>query len=638
MHDKVFIIKMINDGNKKDIITLAEESIKNGTEIYYNPTSNDQEIIKPYINDDGILVIIIYHNNVVNNCPEIEKLMIGNGSITQEKKIRYRMLVESKSNTVIENFISNTELDINNDFKYGSYVMVEFSKVLIRQLEFLTYTPYKPIAKNNQKYEKLKSDENLDLLAQHNTDCRRIFGTREIHKDRNEFQRDRERIINSKAFRRLVDKAQIFTSSKGDHYRTRMTHTLEVAQIARAIAISLGLNVDLTEAIAYAHDLGHTPFGHQGERTLDAILKNEIKVISMPKGMELKNIFGGFKHNFQGLRVLTHIEEKYADFSGLDVSFQVLEGVLKHTRVKAKDCVLCNKEKCKQECFDLSEFIEKEYIDLMYPDQECASTLEGQVVAVADEIAQRSHDIDDAFSSSLLSKEDFLDYLKLNTMKELRTTILQTVNKISESKRFFIDESELLCARIVSEIVNYFVTDVVSESSRSIASYKKACSNNSTKINKKIINFSGTGKRINDYLEKMISKIAINSLEVTKFDNNAETIVLTLFKEYYNNPKLLHKGTLQRIYLDIKDLHHNNPSFNLIDFNYGDFRLIKKELKKIATYKIPQNDIDCSNWTPDDHEYWQKRKILVRNIADYISGMTDSYAINEYNSILNKNL
>lgn len=185
-----------------------------------------------------------------------------------------------------------------------------------------------------QTYGKRAEEECLHKYAQHNEQCRKVWGLTAGVAERGEFQRDRERIVNSRAFRRMVDKAQIFTSSQGDHYRTRMTHTMEVAQIARSIANSLALNIDLTEAIALGHDLGHTPFGHQGERTLQDILNGRVE-IGLPRSGE-KNIYGGFKHNFQSVRMLNCLEEKYVEYEGLDVSYQVLEGVLKHTAFRQK--------------------------------------------------------------------------------------------------------------------------------------------------------------------------------------------------------------------------------------------------------------------------------------------------------------
>lgn len=192
--------------------------------------------------------------------------------------------------------------------------------------------------KPNKKYEDImksidKLEEKLRLSAQRSRYVKRVIAKGDIRENRTEFQRDWERIIHSKSFRRLEDKAQIYTLSKGDHFRTRLTHTLEVAQIARGIARELKLNEDLVEAIALGHDLGHTPFGHVGERTLNEILENE-------------DVKGGFKHNFQGVKVVNYLEEKYGEFEGIDLTYQVIEGILKHTKVCSCDYdKLCNKNK-----------------------------------------------------------------------------------------------------------------------------------------------------------------------------------------------------------------------------------------------------------------------------------------------------
>lgn len=221
----------------------------------------------------------------------------------------------------------------------------------------------------------------LHTLAQKNEYCRRQYNLRVPQENRGEFQRDYERIVHSKAFRRMVDKAQVFSASKGDYYRTRMTHSQAVAQIARGIATELNLNLCLTEAIALGHDLGHTPFGHQGERTLNDILCDKIHII---KNADLfEDNFGGFKHNYQSIRVASTLEEEYFEIEGMDLSYQTLEGILKHTKLKRND-------------YNLEEYIlgDDAQIELSFDNDYC-STLEGQVVAIADEIAQRGHDLED---------------------------------------------------------------------------------------------------------------------------------------------------------------------------------------------------------------------------------------------------
>lgn len=269
----------------------------------------------------------------------------------------------------------------------------------------------------NENYEKImKSIEKLERKvrpsAQRSRNVKRVIDKGDIRENRTEFQRDWERIIHAKSFRRLEDKAQIYTLSKGDHFRTRLTHTLEVAQIARGIARELNLNEDLVQAIALGHDLGHTPFGHVGERTLNEILENE-------------DVKGGFKHNFQGVKVVNYLEEKYGEFEGIDLTYQVIEGILKHTKVcSCDDNKLCNKNKkreglkCKNNKYKIKNFLcngEEEELHLKY---NFATTLEGQAVAVADEIAQRAHDLDDGIASGIINEEKFLNELKEMAEKE----------------------------------------------------------------------------------------------------------------------------------------------------------------------------------------------------------------------------
>lgn len=178
---------------------------------------------------------------------------------------------------IIQNFIGCLEFDISKAFENSKFVTCEISPALVKQMNELSGSIYDHNSTEDHTYKDLPTDELLHNLAQRNGDCQRCYHLDKKDEGRSEFQRDHDKIVYSRAFRRMVDKAQIFTSSKGDHYRTRMTHTMVVNQIARSISAALGLNQPLTEAIALGHDLGHTPFGHQGERTLNEILCGEGK-------------------------------------------------------------------------------------------------------------------------------------------------------------------------------------------------------------------------------------------------------------------------------------------------------------------------------------------------------------------------
>ncbi|AFA47674.1 deoxyguanosinetriphosphate triphosphohydrolase family protein [Acetobacterium woodii] len=646
MEKKIVIIKCDNSIEESiKILTRAQESYDKKLHRFYNTNTDDKAKIQIVYNAQLIIVFVSYSKDAANMCEDIEKLYLAEGRTNGEKStekdcynLRFKTKKITTSKLVINNFVSNTELDLERDFDKSAYMSISHSKNLIKQLEFIMKESCSSIEnKEKNDYVDKYSSYNLDSLAQHNSDCIRLYGKLYDSDGRSEFQHDRERIVNSKSFRRLVDKAQIFTSSKGDHYRTRITHTLEVSQISKAIAIKLNLNVDLTEAIALAHDLGHTPFGHQGERTLDRILKNKIKIINIPTDMKFHNEFGGFKHNFQGIRVLTCFEEKYAEYFGLDVSLQVLDGVLKHTKVNIKNCKSCdeqNKMQCEQNCYELSEFYPKDLNTHFNKDifkSKIPFTLEGQVVKLADEIAQRGHDIDDTFTSGLIGIDEFSDYMNISFMKELKKIIDLSNEQIDQTNRFIIDENDLRCKRIISDIVGFFINDVVDTSLANMKEYKNGLCENKSKMKKFLVTFSDNGERANEYLEKIISRKGINSLEVSKFDYNAEKVIIALFKAYYENPKLLHKSTLKRIYYDIKCHSNIFVSDNIIDFINGDHLLVKTELDAIAHKEIESNELNVTN--TEAYAYWEKRKILVRNITDYISSMTDSYALNEYNSI-----
>jgi dGTPase len=197
---------------------------------------------------------------------------------------------------------------------------------------------------------------------------------------RDDFQRDRDRIVHSTAFRRLVYKTQVFLNHEGDLFRTRMTHSLEVAQLARSVARALGLNEDLCEAIALAHDLGHTPFGHAGQDALDACLR-----AAQPDG-------GGFEHNFQSLRVVDELEERYPDFDGLNLTFETREGILKHCSARHARALEAREP----------GGVGRRFIAHTQP------SLEAQLCNLADEIAYNTHDIDDGVRSGLLAYEQLL--------------------------------------------------------------------------------------------------------------------------------------------------------------------------------------------------------------------------------------
>lgn len=476
-----------------------------------------------------------------------------------------------------------------------------------------------------ESYHRREDERSLSEYAQHNEDCRKIWGITYVTGERGEFQRDRERIVNARAFRRMVDKAQIFTSSKGDHYRTRMTHTMEVAQIARSIANSLKLNIDLTEAIALGHDLGHTPFGHQGERTLQDILNHRIEV-GLPE-TRIPNVYGGFKHNFQSVRVLNCLEEKYVEYDGLDVSYQVLEGVLKHTSYQQKDCGKCRfaveNRKCRRNCCDIDVFLREGDRSELYLEYTHSTTLEGQVVELADEIAQRSHDVDDAMTAGLMSYEQLLCFLKEHEMDNLKHIIDRSYDNLDSTSRRIVSKNRMICARVISDIVNYLVNDVIYESRKALLSFEiDGFYKRRHRFSQRLVRFSQEGGRVCEMLERMVNSRVIGSREVAIFDHNAEVIVKKLFRTYYESPALLNRGTLKKIEIEVE-----SQTGQRIELTEGSREVIQNEMAEMTT-KVMEGENEA-----DRERRWKKHVILVRGITDYIAGMTDSYARNEYEAL-----
>ncbi|MBI5810723.1 MAG: deoxyguanosinetriphosphate triphosphohydrolase, partial [Deltaproteobacteria bacterium] len=251
--------------------------------------------------------------------------------------------------------------------------------------------------------------ERLAPYASKSLDTRGRRTNEPEHPFRTPFQRDRDRVIHCNAFRRLEYKTQVFVFHEGDHYRTRLTHTIEVAQIARTIARALGINEDLSEAIALAHDLGHPPFGHSGERVLGELMKEH----------------GGFEHNGHSLRIVEELEKRYPGFNGLNLTWEVREGIVKHNSEHDRPAVFDEYEKDKAAC------------------------LEAQIVDIADEIAYNNHDIDDGMASEMIDPETMTG---VNLWRE----------NFEEAERLYpgADHKVLRCQTII-RIINSQVTDLV---------------------------------------------------------------------------------------------------------------------------------------------------------------------------------
>ena len=342
----------------------------------------------------------------------------------------------------------------------------------------------------------------------------------EEHKYRSCYQRDRDRIIYSTAFRRLEYKTQVFVNHEGDYYRTRLTHTLEVAQIAKSIARALSLNEDLVEAIALAHDLGHTPFGHSGEDALHEIMRD----------------YGGFDHNTQGLRVVDLLEERYPEFPGLNLTHEVREGIIKHSTP-----------------FDRPR-------PALPFESKGSPILEIQAVDIADEIAYDNHDLDDGITSGLIKEED-LSVLKLWSEKEK-----------DFKKRYASVKGEVRKYQIIRSLIDAQVTDVINQTEAKIKKFRIRKPQDTVKIPERIVAVSKEMQNMRGPMREFLTNNLYHHYRVVRMSNKASRFITSLFNVYLDKSEQLPPTTQARL---------------------------KKE---------------------EEH----------RVICDYIAGMTDRYALDEY--------
>ena len=312
---------------------------------------------------------------------------------------------------------------------------------------------------------------------------------------RTEYQRDRDRVIHSRAFRRLEYKTQVFLNGTGDHLRTRLTHTMEVAAIARGIARALRLNEDLTETIALAHDLGHSPFGHRGEHVLDRLMKAH----------------GGFEHNRQSLRVVEELEQKYAGFPGLNLTWEVREGLVKH--FTAYD------HPSKRRGFAAKN-----------------SSLEAQVANLADEITYYSHDLDDGLDAHLLSEEE----LNRNV-----TVWREAARKVKKEQGSMPDE----CRRyaIIRTMIDGQVRDVVETTERLIATAGVQSADAVRLHRTALVQYSAERRKLNQEMRKYLYRNLYFSKQVDEANTRAVRILAEVFNFYLKHPKEIGEQSQRRI-------------------------------------------------------------------------------------------
>jgi len=345
----------------------------------------------------------------------------------------------------------------------------------------------------------------------------------EVYKDdRPAYERDRDRIIHCAAFRRLEYKTQVFVNHEGDYYRTRLTHSLEVAQIGRGIARRLKLNEDLVETLALAHDLGHTPFGHTGEDVLNRLMSP----------------YGGFEHNRQSLRVVENLEERYPDFNGLNLSWEAREGIIKHSSD-----------------YDLPDGSGyEEYRPDLRP------TLEAQIIDLADEIAYNNHDIDDGLKARYLKPEALM---KVDLWADIYARVKEKYPSLPEDRQIL---------QTISHLIGHLIMDLVDQTRKNISEAGITTQEAVRAHSGNLVMFSSEAAARNRELKRFLYKNLYRHYKVERMRIKAERFLTMLFENYLQNPTLL----------------------------------------------------------PSSYQEKYERYGRERVVCDYIAGMTDRYALDEY--------
>ena len=352
---------------------------------------------------------------------------------------------------------------------------------------------------------------------------------------RNNYQRDRDRIIHSAAFRRLEYKTQVFVNHEGDLFRTRLTHSLEVAQIARSIARELGLHEDLAEAIALSHDLGHTPFGHAGQSALNNCMRDH----------------GGFEHNLQSLRVVDKLEQKYADFDGLNLTFETREGILKH-------CSIVNAQKLGA--------VAQRFID------KTQASLEAQLTDLSDETAYTNHDVDDGLRYGLINIEDLLN---IELFRSQYDKVIKRYPGLNDRR---------MIHEVIRRMINIMVVDLIDTSRANILNARPTSITDVRTQPAPLMAFSDNMMSLKLELKQFLRKELYQHYRVHRMTTKAASIIESLFDAFMNDTRVL----------------------------------------------PPEAREHCEHLRHDDGDAGH-----ARGVADYIAGMTDRYAIVEYERIFN---
>jgi len=326
---------------------------------------------------------------------------------------------------------------------------------------------------------------------------------------RSDFQRDRDRIIHSTAFRRLAHKTQVFVPHEGDHFRTRLTHSIEVGQIARALARALGLDDDLAEALALAHDLGHTPFGHAGEDVLD----------------ELMSPYGGFDHNAQALRIVTKLERRYAGFDGLNLTWETLEGLVKHNGpLLDKDGKPGPRYAERGLPVALTEY------DVLNPlELSTFASAEAQAAALADDIAYNAHDLDDGLRAEILNFQQISE-----------TDFLRDIGGEIESQHPGLEKQRVI-HEMVRRLITHFIEDAIEESRKRLAETKVQSVAEIRALDRPVVAFSEATNSADRIIKSFLFGHMYRHPDVLRIHGQAHEVIINLFRSFFADISLLPK-------------------------------------------------------------------------------------------------
>ncbi len=456
-----------------------------------------------------------------------------------------------------------------------------------------------------QMLSNLATPDNGDHIIRFYTEPKKMTDCGDVKDERTAFQRDRDRILYSKAFRRLIHKTQVcFIGEFNEHIRTRLTHTLEVAQISRSICRQVNANEDFAEAIALGHDVGHTPFGHTGENTLALFLDGKDDRINKIYDFKENEFKIGFKHNFQSVRNLIELERLHKGYYGLNLTTLALEGILKHTKIVNKNT---NQKIIYENISD-----EKR----LFIDQHFSVTLEGQIVSLSDEIAQICHDLEDVMITN--SKTVNLILFELNAI--LNEDLFEGLDRENEDYIGKDNEKYFIKKECFKPFISWLTGKIILLAVKRIKENMKNYREKHPYVDKwePITSEIATENAIFNKdplfirLKNIEKSFILNNFLINRMDGKATFIIRRLIKAYLTNPKQLTDYILKK---------------------YGNSCTIPELKKELA--KVPENNI---RFLPPS--IWEENKKIiihdpafVRLICDYISFMTDVFALQEYQKL-----